>query len=74
HRRRSQNEEDHGYTVANILFGDGHVESFEDRFDFDNGEVRVRPDGELDSWDLREKVFDGVLSLGRRSRSASKMD
>ena len=74
HRRRGQNEEDHSFTVANILFGDGHVESFEDRFDFDNGEVRVRPDGELDSWDLREKVFDGVLSLGRRSRSATNME
>lgn len=74
HRRRGQNEEDHGFTVANILFGDGHVESFEDRFDFDNGVLEVRPDGELDSWDLREKVFDGVLSLGRRSRSVAKME
>ncbi len=75
HRRRSiNNDEQHGLTVGNILFADGHVESFADRFDFDNGRIKVRPDGELDSWDLRSEVFDGVLSLGRRSMSVRSLE
>ncbi len=75
HRRRSiSNDEDHGMTVGNILFGDGHVVTFEDRYDFDNGTIKNRPDGELDSWDLRGKVFDGAITLGRRSRSVMVLD
>lgn len=75
HRYRSQlNEEFHGYTTGNILFGDGHVSVFEDRFEFDQGVLRSGGDGELDSWDLRGKVFDGVLGLGRRSASVNKLE
>lgn len=76
HRRRAtlSNDERHGFTAGNILFGDGHVTTFQDRFDFDNGRIKDRPDGELDSWDLRGEVFDGVLTLGRRSRSVSKLE
>lgn len=75
HRRRPiQNDEEHGFTAGNILFGDGHVETFQDEYDFDGGIVKNGPDGELDSWDLRGKVFDGVLTLGRRSHSATKLE
>ncbi|MCH7526447.1 MAG: type II secretion system protein [Planctomycetes bacterium] len=76
HRRRRnlRNDELHGFTEGNILFGDGHVAAFQDRFDFDNGRIRERPDGELDSWDLRAKVFDGLLLLGRQSRSVREME
>ncbi len=76
HRRRLtlRHEEDHGFTAGNLLFGDGHVAAFADRFDFDNGRVKQRPDGELDSWDLRGEVFDGVLTLGRRSRNVRKLE
>ncbi len=76
HRKRSRqyNEEHHGFTAGNILFGDGHVAVLYDRFDFDNGRLKERPDGELDSWDLRGHVFDGVLTLGRRSRSVERLE
>lgn len=73
-KRNVTNDEEHGYTAGNILFGDGHVAIFRDQFDFDNGRVKHEPDGELDSWDLRGKVFDGVLTLGRRSRSVERLD
>lgn len=76
HRKKVtlRNDENHGFTAGNILFGDGHVSAFQDRFDFDNGRLKNRPDGELDTWDLRGKLFDGVLTLGRRSRSIEKLE
>ncbi|MCG8409573.1 MAG: prepilin-type N-terminal cleavage/methylation domain-containing protein [Phycisphaerales bacterium] len=75
HRGRPfQNDEEHGFTAGNLLFGDGHAETFRDEYDFDGGVIRIRPDGELDSWDLRGKVFDGVLTLGRRSISATTLE
>jgi prepilin-type N-terminal cleavage/methylation domain-containing protein/prepilin-type processing-associated H-X9-DG protein len=76
HRPRASftNEEEHTYTAGNILFGDGHAATFEDRFDFDNGQIAPQPDGELDSWDLRDVLFDGVLTLGRRSASVSRLE
>lgn len=73
-RMRLRNDENHGFTAGNILFGDGHVDALRDRFDFDNGRLKNRPDGELDSWDLRGEVFDGVLTLGRRSRSVRQLE
>ncbi len=56
---------------ANILFGDGHVDRFIDKVR--NGEfllVDQEVNGELVyvQEDLDARVFDGVLSLGRRSR------
>jgi prepilin-type N-terminal cleavage/methylation domain-containing protein len=74
-KRGLRNDEDHSLVVGNILFGDAHVGAFQDRYDFDNGRIKNRPDGELDSWDLRSsEVFDGVLTLGRRSRSARRLE
>lgn len=73
--RKRRNEEKHFFTAANLLFGDGHVSVYQDRFDFDNGRVKNWPDGELDTWDLRGKdVFDGSLTLGRRSRNVRKLE
>lgn len=56
---------------ANILFGDGHVAPFIDKVR--NGQFNLtnrtadNPSGEQE--DLDAKVFDGVLNLGRRSKS-----
>ena len=72
-KRGLLNDERHPLTVGNILFGDGHVASQQDSFDFDKGRIKDRPDGELDSWDLRGEVFDGALTLGRRSQSLAKL-
>ncbi len=56
---------------ANILFGDGHVDRFIDKVR--NGEfllVEQEVNGEVVyvQEDLDARVFDGVLTLGRRSR------
>jgi prepilin-type N-terminal cleavage/methylation domain-containing protein/prepilin-type processing-associated H-X9-DG protein len=72
--RRHPHEEGHRYTAGNILFGDGHAEAFADQYDFDNGRVKPGADGELDSWDLRERVFDGSLSIGQRSASVNRLE
>lgn len=58
---------DHNYDRANVLFADGHVAVFEDR-DHDgefalNDEVIPAEQKDLDE----QMVFDGVLSIGRRS-------
>lgn len=60
----------HARVTANILFADGHVDSFRDR-DHDgvlglNDEIDPAEQRDLDD----SRVFDGVLSLGRRSLSS----
>lgn len=60
----------HDRIRANVLFADAHVGAFEDRdrdgeFALDR---RTRPFGQKD---LGEEVFDGVLTLVRRSSSSS---
>ncbi len=58
----------HGLSVrirANIAFADAHVETFRDHKTFETGEDA--PDGALTAEDFQGKVFDGVLSLGRRA-------
>lgn len=73
HGRKSfWNKDNHPYSQGNILFGDGHAETFRDVFTADTGQPI--PDGELDTYDLGGKVFDGVLSLGRRSKSVNKLE
>ncbi len=71
-RARLFNLDKHPFTLGNILFGDGHAESFKDKYNKANGEEE--PDGQLDTFDLEGKVFDGVLSLGRRSESPSRLE
>jgi prepilin-type N-terminal cleavage/methylation domain-containing protein/prepilin-type processing-associated H-X9-DG protein len=64
----------HNRVRANILFADGHVGFFKDidrdgEFGLDDQEFpNVRQK------DLDGSVFDGVLSIGRRSKSADAMD
>ncbi len=71
-KKLGYNADQHPYTTGNILFADGHASGFVDVFRIDgSGVASRRPDGQLDSADLESKVFDGVLLLGRRSRSAS---
>jgi prepilin-type N-terminal cleavage/methylation domain-containing protein/prepilin-type processing-associated H-X9-DG protein len=56
------------YSLGNILFGDGHVRGFVDKFTMlSSGQTIPQPDGLLDGDDFENRVFDGVLSLGRRS-------
>ncbi len=63
----------HTFTRGNLLFADGHVRTFEDKYRAD-ADVKEGPaDGELDSWDLEGMVFDGVLDLGRRSESVAEL-
>jgi prepilin-type N-terminal cleavage/methylation domain-containing protein/prepilin-type processing-associated H-X9-DG protein len=59
---------------ANILFGDGHVDQFIDMVR--DGEFRIdyNDDGELVQQDVDQHVFDGVLTLGRRSRDHFKLE
>lgn len=61
---------EHNRARANVLFGDGHVRVFVDR-DHD-GEFGINGDViPAEQRDLSEAVvFDGVLSLGRRSKEA----
>jgi prepilin-type processing-associated H-X9-DG protein len=63
----------HNRVYANVLFGDAHVDTFRDS-DRDGEfalDVRKRP---AEQTDLNPGViFDGVLSLGRRSRSATSL-
>ncbi len=60
----------HSNTIGGILFADGHVEFLHDRLTLRLGQgVLHQPDGVLDSADLDGRVFDGLLSLGRRSAS-----
>jgi len=63
----------HNRTMANVLFGDGHVDVFRD-IDRD-GEFGINTrSNPPDQKDLDGKtVFDGVLSLGRRSSNAYTM-
>ncbi len=65
---------DHNKLRANVLFGDGHVRVFEDR-DRD-GEFALNIDVyPPEQKDLSEAVvFDGVLSLGRRSASLYELE
>lgn len=58
------------FTRCNILMADGHVESFADEYTYLTGERT--PDGQLDIRDTEGKLFDGVLSLGRRSKTNDK--
>lgn len=59
---------DHDRIRANILFADGHVGYFQDH-DRD-GEFAIDDESaELAQKDLGAEVFDGTLSLGRRSKS-----
>lgn len=60
------------FTIGNVLFGDGHVESFRDRYKSDANFKTGPPDGYLDSWDLEGSLFDVILSLGRRSASVTR--
>ena len=58
---------------ANILFGDGHVGVFIDKVidgkrDGQFTIVPSSPEGEYVQLDVDAQVFDGVLSLGRRSK------
>lgn len=60
----------HSNTIGGVLFLDGHVDFVHDTFTLRPGQPIVqRPDGQLDSADLDGIVFDGLLSLGRRSNS-----
>ncbi len=69
-RQDSGGERRHSFTVGGILFADGHVEFLHDRLTLRVGQgVLNTPDGVLDSADLDGRVFDGLLSLGRRSAS-----
>lgn len=77
HGRRSfYNADKHGFSKGQILYGDGSVVSATDRYslDDDNGKVTEIPDGALDSADTESKMFDGVLELGRRSRSYQRLE
>lgn len=60
------------FSIGNVLFGDGHAASFRDIYTWDDGDgPRAREshgDGHLDNYDLAGKVFDGTISLGRRSK------
>ncbi|MCG3126988.1 MAG: hypothetical protein CHACPFDD_01844 [Phycisphaerae bacterium] len=66
-------QKDHNKLRASVAFADGHVDSFTDRdhdgeFGLDNS---VAPPKQMD---LNEsQVFDGVLSLGRRSEDAFEL-
>lgn len=65
-----RNDKGHNQARANVLFGDGHVGQFKDK-NFD-GEFSLvtAASGEYDQADFTQaEVFDGVLSLGRRSQS-----
>ncbi len=65
------NIKEHSFTEGNVLFADGHVRTFVDKY-LGNADVKTpQADGEIDSWDLEGIVFDGVLTLGRRSDSPS---
>jgi prepilin-type N-terminal cleavage/methylation domain-containing protein/prepilin-type processing-associated H-X9-DG protein len=64
----------HNRVRANILFADGHVGYFRDK---DNdGEFALNDDEfpNVTQRDLDNQVFDGVLSLGRRSRNPDALD
>ncbi len=55
---------------ANVLFGDGHVDKFTDRVRNGAFNLVTREDGDAVQYvqeDLDARVFDGVLSAGRRS-------
>lgn len=64
----------HNKIRAEVLFGDGHVGAFQDN-DRD-GEFginsRVNPNEQLDL--SPAEVFDGILSIGRRSRSRMRLE
>lgn len=70
---RSNHSDQHPFTLGNLVFADGHAESFKDQFtSYDSPQGgQPRPDGRLDNYDLDGQVFDGVLSLGRRSTSTA---
>lgn len=59
---------------ANVLFGDGHVAPFVDKVR--DGEFRIDYDsaGILVQQDVDARVFDGVLSLGRRSDNSFSLE
>jgi prepilin-type processing-associated H-X9-DG protein len=71
-RERFFNLDKHPFSIGNILFGDGHADSFRDKFNKSTHEEE--PDGQLDTYDLGGKVFDGVLSIGRRSESPTRLE
>lgn len=52
---------------ANILFADGHVERFIDRDNDGQFKLDYDANGVLVQLDVDPRVFDGVLTLGRRS-------
>ena len=72
--RGVQGKKANPHNRANVLFADGHVDRFVDRdhdgvFGLDYNEF-----GELVQLDVDPRVFDGVLTLGRRSRSFLELD
>lgn len=66
-------EREHQFTQGNLLFADGHAETLLDKWDtMSLGNPAQRPDGRLDVLDLQHKVFDGLISLGRRSANPER--
>ncbi len=68
----------HTSVEGNMLFGDGHAAALLDRFA--SGSLSSSPgakvdgaDGRFDLFDLEAKVFDGALTLGRRSDSNTSL-
>ncbi len=53
---------------ANILFADCHVSQFIDKVRDGEFNLVLRDDGEFVQQDVDPQVFDGVITLGRRSR------
>lgn len=70
------NREGHAYSKGQVLYGDGSVTPVTDKYSLndDSGKLEPTPDGSLDSADTENKMFDGVLELGRRSNSYSNLD
>ncbi len=59
-------------TYGDLGFADGSVRSFADTHAWDDAGQKQGsqgPDGILDNYDLEGEVFDGVLTLGRRSEN-----
>jgi len=62
------------FRKGNILFGDGHTDSYRDIYTWNDGKQADGPDGIIDTYDLEGKVFDGVMTLGRRSRDPQQLE
>lgn len=55
---------------ANILFGDGHVSQFVDKVRDGEFGIDYNQSGVLEQQDVDSRVFDGVITLGRRSEDS----